>query len=162
MPMIQTTHRDYMIHYSENEDVWRCSDLGLDRATLTLLKNAINRKLAAANKSRGTIDAMEIVRDYDGEMEPVKITGRAPPGYKSEPRVWVMKQHWAKGEKLVRRMVSISSLFINTPENAAKASGVEALNKQIAALNKERYEAMKAISRLTVDDLAELEKDDDE
>lgn len=123
---IETEHLGYAIHYSENEDVWRCQSLDLEAKTLSAIKSKMGKTLADARR-----------------VEPVAVlvvTGRQGASYRTGKMVlpdadgkkaWCMvddgTEWWRGAQRPVtkRELHDYKSLLPDTPENRAALDALQ-------------------------------------
>lgn len=157
--MIETTYRGYRIHYSENEDVWRCSDLNAEAVTLTALKQKMSRLILKARKESGAgIPALHL--GHSKVYEPVEIVGRAGVGWdRKTPSVWYMGP--GTDGKVTRQKAMITDFVAPTAEDTAALEVVVKIDEEISKLSTERFERLRVITRLIEADIAALVPDED-
>lgn len=102
MTEITTAYREYKIGYAENEDVWRCWDLGVAAPTLGKVKAMIDSVLREAMKAA----APAVWNISWGDPRLVKITSLDADG----KHAWVMDD----GK---RQKVNLRNLILSTPEH---------------------------------------------
>lgn len=157
--MIETSYRGYRIHYSENEDVWRCSDLNAEAGMLSTLKQKMSRLILKARKESGAgIPALHL--NHSKVYEPVEIVGRAGVGWdRKTPSVWYMGP--GHDGKVTRQKDMINNFVAPTAENTAALEVVVKIGEEVSRLSSESYDRLKDIPRLTEADIASLVPDGD-
>lgn len=148
---IETEHRGYQIHYSENAQNWQCSDLGLEAPQLGDLRDKISKTLAKDAQCNveaifvGTYALGQIYR----EVTIVSITGD---GYDGNPRCWV--SYVPEGGKRAKRFKeSLANLAPKTDEVLAKIDATKALENIAERARKQADQARAGIPRVTLADL---------
>lgn len=157
MPSIETEHRGIKIRYSDNEDTWYCSELSFSHASLRRVKARIDKWWKDA-RSKAALDAYRI--GHDGTMRPTQVVEYlgVRTGYgRQGPLVAVLGVNY-KNERPSRSEVSLSELAPAAPELVAMQAELEALKKRKREIEEEISAKVKAIPRLSLDDIAELVK----
>lgn len=150
--MIETTHKEFRIIYSTDEDEWQCSGLGYNHAKLSAVKRFIDEK---SKKDRQVnIPALMANRSYRtdaAKVEDVTITLLCEPEstYIKDPAI--IKQCWIKDARGERRKVYIHSL---TPVTArADALRWQRFDDGACAATKIARDALDALPKFDADSI---------
>lgn len=132
---LETTHAGYQIHYSENDDLWRCWELDLDAPSLSALKNKINQWDAKARRLSNI--PVLILSQYD--RKPSRGTATM---IDRDGGVWcavetATRHHGVKSE---RKKLKPESLILDNPEGRSAIAELQ----RLAKIEDEAREAVKA------------------
>lgn len=159
-------HNGYTIRWSDNEDCWTCSELELKNASLAKLKTAINKR-DSVNRRLGDEGVPVIVLHNNMDYNTGRL-GRAVLLDGDREKVWILfepdeaRRSRGFGAK-DRELVSLTNVVANTPENYAKLEEHKALRQQKVALGDQMGDLIKALPKLTREELSRLtEKSDDD
>lgn len=157
--MIETEHNGYKIRYGENSDTWECYDLQLSANTLSALKDKINKTLAQERRL-GNIAVLKIGHGWHAGADPGVLTALCAEGtaYHKAPAGWVVFTD-KKGRKK-REKVALGELVLDTPEHRKAMAAYIAERRRIRALEEAADETVKALPRLTPDELKEMKTND--
>lgn len=145
MDQAKITYGDIEIVYDEEKNRWRFTLDGRERSAemLTNAKKAIDAPERKTKKAFEPIQAW-IIRVWGGGRQLVTITSVAERvRYSRGTEVWVKK-----GGK--REKVSLGSLYADTPQNFATFAEIDALEKEIEALQKKRNHKYAGLKRVTI------------
>lgn len=169
MADIQTVHRDYAIRYSENEDNWRCYDLDLEDASLAKLKERIDKLLLKVRKE-SAVDVLIVGSEHsshftvtEGRAIDAKVGfERQRSSYSSEAKEPIRKvslgifSNRRGGDRGGKSFYPISDVSLPTPEVYAAIAEVERLRKIAKAAEEAVKAAVRAIPRISEEDVAGL------
>lgn len=133
--MITTEHNGVEIKYSDNRDLWICPDLDLEAATLSALREKINKVQADARR----VNVPVICLGYYGAT--IEFAGTATL-IDRDGGVWVTRN---KGKR--RSKMSRDRVLADTPENRALIAEIETETKRLEALNKRELERLKLLAK---------------
>lgn len=174
--MLETTHRGYVIRYSENEDKWRSYDAGdgMEAETLSKLKDKIDRTIAKQKKET-SINCLVLEGDHNSQetgLTEAKMTAYLGPDMKNKTysslqkavagqkveAIYSSKKYGRRDEKAARRSIELNDCCLDTAEvhaALAEANRLGTIAKQAAAAHRN---AVKAIPRMTLADIESLVK----
>lgn len=167
---IETAHRGYTVRFSENEDNWRCYDLDLENASLAKLKEQIDKLLLKVRKE-SAVDVLIVGSEYsshftvtEGRAIDAKIGyERHRSGYTGqetkEPTRKVSLGIFSNrrgGDRGGKSFYPISDVSLPTPEVYAAVAEVERLRKIAKAAEEAVRAAVRAIPRISEEDVAGL------
>ncbi|MER9652501.1 hypothetical protein NKJ26_03150 [Mesorhizobium sp. M0152] len=172
MAGIETTYRGHTISYGENSDEWYCADLdhgGNSHVSLAKLKAKID-KMYLDLRRKAAVKAFEIssgpyerpslneatVIEYVGQAK--TYNSRAPGGGRYElgaHKVAVIATRHGN-DRASRAEKEIQTLMPATPEAHAAFAEAIRLAEIARAAKTEADAALKAVPRLSLDDIAEL------
>lgn len=152
--MILTEYKGYKIVYSDNGDEWSCSEADIRSPSLLKIKRRIDN-LTRAARSEASVGALDLSYDKGTEVKVVEFLGDSR-HYKS--RCAVLGLRHTSDSKVTRWEVTLGDLCAKTHSNMTALKDAEALRAEAAKLNKKANEIVRAIPRLTKDDIAELIK----
>lgn len=149
-PTVQ--HRGYEIHYSENQDVWRCYDLDYEHARLGKVKE----KIDAIEREHRKMARQAIYISNDGQAKEVVIVSID----EDRDRCFITTDQqgtdrWGRPieGKLKRERVDLKNLCDPTPENRVLIAAMAQKREAYLAAMKAATAAREAIPRLTRSDL---------
>lgn len=159
--MIETEHRGYKIHYSENEDVWRAYALDVAGATLTAVKrkvDAIERK----TRSVESIPAFHVA--YRGNVCAGIITAKVGKTATGRHLYWDRKDAvwFVNAESKSRSRVELKELIEDTSENRAKLEEWRRLSAIAHRAELEAKAALEAIPRMSVEAMPAADPESEE
>lgn len=169
MADIQTEHRGYTVRYSENEDNWRCYDLDLEDASLAKLKERIDKLLLKVRKE-SAVDVLIVGSEHsshftvtEGRAIDAKVGfERQRSSYSSEAKEPIRKvslgifSNRRGGDRGGKSFYPISDVSLPTPEVYAAVAEVERLRKIAKAAEEAVRAAVRAIPRISEEDVAGL------
>ena len=169
MAEIKTTYRGHEIAYGENSDEWYCRDLeagGGSHASLAKLKAKIDKMYLDLRK-KAAVKAFELGDGgWNGKptinettiIEYVKAFAEKDwKGVLGATRHKVAYVATRRGnERASRAEMELSALMPDTPEAHAAFTEAVRLAEIAAAAHKAAEAALKAVPRLTLDDIGEL------
>jgi hypothetical protein len=129
-----TTHRGYSILFSEVEEVWRCQTLWLEDASLSKLKQKINKVDAGARRT----DVMLAYLISYGTVDEVKITSLTD----EKTHAWVIRGRRRSKEELSR-------LVQKMPETTEQIEQAEKLRQEMGALRDKLDKTLADLPRMT-------------
>ena len=124
--MITVTYKEMEIEFSEGADRWSCGDLDLSSASLSELKQKIDKALKK-DFERFTVLHRSYGYGKDQEYEVATVTSVDD----SNPR---RKEAWILGEGGKRSKVLMETLYAHTPDNVALAMRIDEIHKEIGEL----------------------------
>lgn len=167
----ETIYREHLIYWSDNEEVWRCSDINFNHIKLAKVKEKIDALYLAMRKAAAVncfyLDGYDEPRlkeatviDYRGPIHGTKSVNfhSVKTDEIVDHSMVVMTQAVFSSEKKSRQTKHLSNLVPNTPEAMAKFDEARAIYHQIVTLKNYLSLAVRAIPRLTLDDVAGLVK----
>jgi len=174
---LTTEHRGYKITYSENGDEWSSYDAGdgMSAPTLSKLKAKIDAMIAKQKKRAGFACIVIEQEGFGGSSKTI-ITDALITGYlgpKTERKgssrfdesvvighnveaVYVATKWGKKDERAARRSAELSSFCPDTPETHAAIAEANRLHELSKLAEAAHRAAVKAIPRLTIEDIAQL------
>ena len=169
MADIQTEHRGYTVRYSENEDNWRCYDLDLEDASLAKLKERIDKLLLKVRKE-SAVDVLIVGSEHsshfsvtEGRAIDAKVGfERQRSSYSGDAKEPIRKvslgifSNRRGGDRGGKSFYPISDVSLPTPEVYAAVAEVERLRKIAKAAEDAVKAAVRAIPRISEDDVAGL------
>ena len=166
---LETEYRGYLIRYSENGDEWTCYDMGSGAAasapTLSKMKAKIDKYLLGIRKE-AAVECLEL-ETYSGlritdaviiEYLGPKVEGggwNRKPAHVSSHKVAAMAQRTGR-ERTSRRETDLRDFIPNTPAANEAIDLARRLGNAAKDAERAYKEAVAAIPRLTIDDIAEL------
>ena len=166
---LETEYRGYLIRYSENGDEWTCYDIasgaGASASTLSKMKAKIDKYLLSVRKDAAvecleleTYSSLRITESAVTEYLGPKVEGggwNRGPVHVSSHKVAAMAQRTGK-DRPSRREASLRD-FIPLSQEAQDAIALAKRLEKVAKDAERAYkEAVAAIPRLTLEDIAEL------
>lgn len=154
--MLKTEHQGYQIAYSENRDLWTCTELDLEDVSLAKLRAKINKVQLQARKEAAT-DVL--VLGFRGKSIPGKAIDAKRAHRRGEMGDELMIGVMAErgfNEKPSKRWESLSDLAMPTPETFAAIEEALAATRAVQKASARAKEAWSRIPRATEADLAEL------
>jgi hypothetical protein len=167
---IEIEYKGRTLLFREMDDKWSCSALKLDAKSLTALKRKIDKldgetrrvSVAAVNigergyyeKLGATVQIVMLAKNSDWEL--MRYDERPNFGFATDsaerrvPTVWIMV---ANGNQMERKKVRLDSLAFPSDSVQVSIREYKRLGDEIERLEKERESILKAIPRLTFDDL---------
>lgn len=153
---MQIEYRGYVVHFAENQEIWRCAALDVEAEKMAQIKTKIDKIISAARKLPGGVIALYV--DHQDTMSEVRVVAFAEPrkdrrGNAGDPdAAWCMRlgreryfDHttgdYAYRDTEKREKLELARLYADTPENREKGAALSAANKEITAL----YERKKTI-----------------
>lgn len=132
--LIKTTHRGYEISYSEVDDLWRCQSLWPEDASLSKLKEKINRIDVEVRR----IDAVPAyLINYDNTEE-VKVTSLTD----ERTHAWIVQDSR-------RSKAPLAKLVPITDETRKQAAEVKRLINEARLLREKSVEIVSELPRMT-------------
>ena len=169
---LQIEYRGYIIHFAENQEVWRCQALDVDGEKMGTVKRKIDKIIAASRKIPIDLNALHV--DHWNSVQEVRIVAFAQPRKAGqEPdSVWCMasdreryfdhtRREYAYRETEVRKKLDLKNIYGDTPENRATFAEIRRLQdeqKKMDAQIKEAKEAAVKVSlaHLKTDEVADV------
>lgn len=151
----EVEYRSYVLHYAENEDVWRSYTLDLQADRLPTLKAKIDKLIATRRKLTEGLPALNLGNAWSMDKAmPCTIVAKADDGQ----YVWVTTAHkemWRGATRVVsrRQKLNLASLVPDTPQGRAMVAEFQRQGEEIRALQKARDEYRKSIPTIDVSDL---------
>lgn len=149
---VEITYRGYVIRFSENQEHWSCSALGLDAEKMSTLKTKIDKIVAASRKL--TEEKQAIYIDHYGKGKPVRVIAYAQPrssgGRVGEPtQAWCIikgeeryydptRGGYARREVDERKKLELDKLFADTPETHAILREIDRMDAEIKQIQEKR------------------------
>lgn len=146
MSQIETEHNGHKITYAENEDVWRCWDMGVEAKTLSAVKTKLKKLDADARRCNVPV---LVLHHYGCEIDAVGVATLI-----EGKDVWVTSKD--RRGKTERRKKPINLLLLDTAENRAAIKAASARRKEGEAIIKEADAMVHRLHRVTIDDLKSL------
>ncbi|WP_375188446.1 hypothetical protein [Sphingobium yanoikuyae] len=146
--MIETEYNGQRIHYSENEDLWRCDLLDFKAKTLTAIKSKISKWLADARRV-GNVPVIYVGSTYTPEFKEAQVVLKDDDG----KHVWIMvnKMRGGVSSNQGREKVKLETIMADTPENRARIAAYRAKQEEARKINAEQRELLEAMPRLTME-----------
>lgn len=146
------------IHYSENEDVWRCSSFDVDGKTLSAVKAKVNNILADARRLVEPI-AVFTLDSWSNKVSEQGVVTLV----ESDKKVWLTttKLAWWKGERRyekARSKIDVEEAILDTPEARALVAEVVQNVAELEAQIKAEKARVEALPRLTPEMISKLQK----
>ncbi|UUV43026.1 hypothetical protein RCAQUAPHINA_56 [Rhodobacter phage RcAquaphina] len=166
--MIETEYRGHRIIYSENGEDWYCPDIEKSNApTLSKVKAKIDRMYLDMRK-RAAFSGFEI-GSYQGPKftptvivdyieEKVERSWNDPKVIRSRKHVVAAVAQRGYKEKAARRHCDLQEIAPDTPETHAAFQVAEARWADLEQARKAYENAVAAIPRVTIEDIADLVK----
>jgi hypothetical protein len=167
---IEIEYKGHTLTFREMDDEWSCSTLKLKTKGLTALKRKIDKldgetrrvSVAAIRVEKGgyydklgaTVQIVMLAKNADWEL--LRYDERPNVGFATNsaerrvPTVWIMVPN---GNQMERKKVRLDELAFPTESVQVSLREFEKLGEEIKRLEKEREAIVKAIPRLTIDDL---------
>lgn len=168
---IEIEYKGRTLTFREDLDKWSCSALKLDSKSLTALKRKIDkldgetRRVSVAairigesghyDKVGSSVQIVMLAKTsdwelkrYDEDRESMTFATNSPD--RRVPTVWIMVPN---GNQMERKKVRLDSLAFPSESTQAAIREYERLGAEIQKLKDERDAVLKAIPRLTFDDL---------
>ena len=166
---IETAHRGYTVRFSENEDYWRCYDLDLENASLAKLKEQIDKLLLKVRKE-SAVDVLIVGSEHsshfsvtEGRAIDAKVGfERQRSSYSGDAKEPIRKvslgifSNRRGGDRGGKSFYPISEISLPTPEVYAAIAEVERLRKIAKAAEEAVKAAVRAIPRISEEDVAGL------
>ena len=157
MSRLETEYNGVTIHYSENEDIWRCDALEVDGKTLSAVKEKIGKLQADAR--RISVPVLVIRSSYGGVS--IESEGTASLLHDDGKHVWVntVRVVWVGANRMKRReergrsKFLIESLFHDTPEARSLVSDVAEKVANLEAEIKRERSRLDVLPRLDLSDI---------
>ena len=160
---IEVDFNGITIHYSENEDLWRCASFDVEGKTLSAVKAKVNKLLADARRLARrlaepiavfTVDSWSMKASEKGVVTLVE----------SDKKVWLIttKTVWWKGEQReekARSKIDIEREILDTPEARAVLKDVREKIAALEARIRTEKARIEALPRLTPEMISKLPKE---
>lgn len=167
---IEIEYKGRTLLFREADDKWSCSALKLEAKSLTALKRRIDKldgetrrvsvtavRIGEAgyyDKIGATVQVVMLAKNADWEL----MRHDEKPGFgfatngpeRRVPTVWIMVPN---GNQMERKKVRLDSLAFPSESTQAAIREYERLGAEIKKLTAERESILKAVPRLTFDDL---------
>lgn len=129
---IQHTHRETVITYDEDRNVWTFTLRGRDRSaeSLTKAREIIDKPEPKEKKPFEKIKAWYMT--YQSDPERVEITGIAESGWRGDGWVWIKTESGRRSKESTERKI-----YPSNTKNDALIGEIIAKRKSIAALDDE-------------------------
>lgn len=161
---LSTEYRGYTISYSENEDKWRCYDVGAESEKLSSVKRKIDtmhRKMRKENSvpcldvsTYSGVRAVEaVIVEYLGPIRQTKSFERVGTGDVIDHEVAYMSNKTSLSKTPSRQKGRLSSLFAETPENLQAIEDMKAIDGKIKALDEERKTIAKSMRSISFEEI---------
>lgn len=166
-----TEHNGREIQFIEHMDQWVCSEMDMRASSLKALRAKIDKFDNQARK----IAVLAYRLMHDGKMQPLTIVtickpedwqrsyesrslfgGKEPP---RKPTVWTTR---LEGNKTKREKIELSTCAAASLEAMAEVERADALFAEARRLEKQGKDIIKAIPRMTLEDLQALSVAEDE
>lgn len=163
MSRIETEHRGHTIHWSDNEDMWRCSDLDLSNTSLSRLKDAINKRYLQLRKA-SSVKAYMLQSGTDQKgyrLHPVTITEvLAVRRGEKLPRVATMSLggKYGHGDRQQRSTCELKDIIRAHTELDDMLAALNKAHAASVAADRRVKELKEAFERITLDDMPDLVK----
>ena len=166
--MLSTEYRGYDIHYSENEDVWTCYDVGASHEKLSRVKAKIDemhRKLRKANAFHcldvsfyfGAKAREATIVEYLGPVRAkTSAHQRVGDGEVIDHEIAYMSARGGLSEKKSRQKGKLSQLALNDTENMRRISEAQRLYAEAEKIRKQAQQIVESLDRPTIEHIAEL------
>lgn len=150
----EVEYRSYVLHYAENEDVWRSYTLDLQADRLPTLKAKIDKLIATRRKLTEGLPAINLGSAWSMDKAmPCTIVAKA-----DDDKVWITTVHeevWRGATRVVskRQKLHLASLVPDTPQGRAMVAEFQRQGEEIRALQTARDAYRKSIPTVDVSDL---------
>lgn len=145
---IEIEHNGHTIRWNEGKDTWECYALKVEHPKLTVVKTKINQ-IDAETRRVNNVEVIALEGYMNLGVKRVTVTL-----IDDEKHVWTVEKRGNQGAS--RSKEPITSLIEDTPANRALILRAKELDAEADAARKVASEAWKALPRLTLERLKEL------
>ncbi len=142
---LQMEYRGYVVHFAENQEVWRCQALDVEGEKIGTVKAKIDKIIAQSRKLANPVPMIYL--DYHEQAASVQVVALAQPkrdrsGEEKEPdQAWCMRDGTERyyspatgkhehRETRERKKLPLSMLYLDTPETRVAIAAIAEMKAQ--------------------------------